>query len=139
MRVVIDTNVFVSAVFFGGLPCQIVTLAEQGKIKLCFIIETFNELQAVLLDEKFAKMRNFLDFPVADFVEKVRNFSLFFSLPSKPPMIIKANPADNYILACALASQAKYIVSGDKHLLGLKSFKDISILTPCQFLARLKK
>jgi len=139
MRVVLDTNIFVSAVFFGGLPQKIVALAEQRKITPCFAIETFDELQTVLNDEKFSQLRNSLNFSVVDFLEKLKNYSLLFALPANPPTIIKENRADNYFLACSLASQSQYIVSGDQHLLKLKQFQGIPILTPAQFLNQLKK
>jgi len=48
--------------------------------------------------------------------------------------VIKEDPADNKFLECALAADAKYIVSGDRHLLSLKTFKSIRILPPTEFL-----
>ncbi|MCG2689692.1 putative toxin-antitoxin system toxin component, PIN family [Candidatus Parcubacteria bacterium] len=134
MRVVIDTNIFVSALFFGGLPQKILSPIEQEKVIPCFSFETFEELYLILNSEKFVELRSALNFTIFDFLEKLKLHSLFFAIPAKPPNIIKENKADNFFLSCALASNAKYIVSGDQHLLTLKSFQKIPILTLREFL-----
>lgn len=72
-------------------------------------------------------------------VDAITNDCLLFSSSVKLLKIIKDDPSDNIILDCALAAKADFIISGDKHLLKLKSFQNIPILTPRQFLKCFKK
>ena len=134
MNVVIDTNIFISGIFFGGSPYQILNLVEEKIITPCFYISTIQELQEVLYFEKFDKVREFSNFSVKNFLRRLKETSLIFPQPQKIHILIKENLVDNYILACALSCQASFIVSGDKHLLKLKEFKGIPILQPKEFL-----
>lgn len=138
MKVVIDTNVFISGIFFGGVPRKVLDLIGEKKITSCFTFQTFEELKCLLYHEKFDKQRKLLSFPLSHFLCKLKTSSLFFTqLFLEPPLIIKEDPADNYILACAIAAQASFIISGDKHLLKLKKFRGISILSPKEFLKQI--
>lgn len=58
--------------------------------------------------------------------------------PSRPISVITDDPSDNMFLACALAAQASFIISGDRHILAVKTFRDIPIVTPAQFLTLFK-
>lgn len=140
MRVVLDTNVFISGLFFGGILREILDLIEEKRITPCFTTQTFRELEHLLYDEKFIEQRNILTFSVADFLNELKAFSLIFAQPrGKPSIIIKDDLADNYILACALLAQASFIVSGNKHLRKLKEFRGIPIVSPKEFLKIIKK
>lgn len=139
MRVVIDTNVFISGVFFGGKPRKVLDLIEEKVISPCFTPATFAELEHLLYQERFTKQRKLLSFPIEDFLTKLRTCSLLFLQPSKIPLVIRDDLADNYFLACAISSGAFFIISGDKHLLKLKKFQEIPILTPREFLNKLRK
>jgi len=134
MRVVLDTNIYISGLFFGGIPRKILDLVEEKFIAPCFIIKTFTELERLLYHEKFIKQRNLLSFSIADFLNKLKSYSLIFPQPSKIPIIIKKDLPDNYFLACAILSQASFIVSGDRHLLKLREFRGIPIVLPREFL-----
>ena len=138
MKAVLDTNVFVSGIFFGGIPRKVLDLIENDKITPCFTPLTFLELKTLLLDEKFISLREILPFSINDFLENLKKYSAFYPKPDKILKIIKNDPADNHFLACALLGGASYIFSGDKHLLNLKKFQNIPILTPKQFLAEIK-
>ena len=138
MKVVIDSNVFISGIFFGGAPRKVLDLIEEKKITSCFTLQTFEELKHLLYHEKFDKPRKLLSLPFPHFLHKLKTSSLFFTqLFLEPPLIIKEDPADNYILACAIAAQASFIISGDKHLLKLKKFRGIPILSPKEFLKQI--
>lgn len=139
MHVVIDTNIFISGLFFGGTSRKVLDLVEKKEIIPCFITFTFSELERVLQQKKFFELREVLPFSVDSFLEKLKSMSLFFPQILEAPTVIGKDKADNYILACALLSQSNFIVSGDKHLLSLKSFQGISILTPKEFLGRFKR
>lgn len=139
MRVVIDTNVFISGIFFGGAPRKVLDLIEEKQITSCFTFQTFEELKRLLYHEKFDKQRKLLSFPLSHFLRRLKTSSSFFIQPFlEPPLIIKEDPADNYILACAVSSQASFIVSGDNHLLKLKEFQGIPIVSPREFLKIIK-
>ena len=136
---VIDTNIFISGIFFGGRPRRILNLIDKKIITPCFIISTYTELEQLLSHKKFAKQRKFLSFTIQDFLNELKSKSLIFPQPSKIPNLIKEDPFDNYFLACALISGANFIISGDKHLLSLKQFQGIPIVSLKEFLKRYKK
>lgn len=135
MRVVIDTNVFVSALFFGGTPRKVYDLIGVGIIP-CFTKDTLDELQGVITDAKFKEERSRLPFPVEDFLTDLRSGGVVVEPPTFAARV-SADPSDDMFLACALTANVDYIISGDKHLLDLKNFAGIPVLTPQQFLRRL--
>lgn len=134
MRVVIDTNIFISGIFFGGAPRKILNFIEKKILTPCFVVPTLVELEQLLYHPKFTQQRNILSFSISDFLDQLKNYSLLFEQPPKIPIIIKEDKADNYFLACAISAEADFIISGDNHLLKLKSFQNIPILTPRRFL-----
>lgn len=138
MRVVVDTNVLVSGLLFGGLPREIVDHAQTRVVTLCFTENTLEELLRVLLYPKFEKERLRM-LPNFDTVfDGMLSGLLRIPEPENIPTVVTSDPSDNKFLACATAARAEYIVSGDKHLLNLKNFAGIPIVTPRQFLRRFK-
>lgn len=121
MRVVADTNVFLSALLFGGPPEEIINLARQGQVELLASADILLELAAVL-KVKF----EWQDAAIADVVRSIG----YFSSLVKPQVAIKeiTDDADNRVLECAVEAEADFIVSGDHHLLDLKSYRGIRIL-----------
>lgn len=128
MRVVLDTNVLISAVVFGGNPQKVFDLAL--KEELILIISSFIlfELRSILA-KKFAYSKVRID----QVEQELKEVAVVVE-PKRTIEIIKKDPADNRILECALESKAGFIVSGDKHLLSLGKFKRIKIVSPLQFL-----
>jgi putative PIN family toxin of toxin-antitoxin system len=128
MRVILDTNVFVSGIFFTGPPYQILKAWHDGKLKLVISPEILEEYQRVgaALAEQFSSidLRLILEL-VTIKAELVRAKSL-----SKPVCV---DPDDDKFLACALTSKSKVIVSGDKHLLHVSGFREIRVLKPREF------
>jgi uncharacterized protein len=131
MRVVLDTNILISAIVFGGKPKSIFEQAITGDIQLVVSDPILEELQGVLSGKKFR-------YPVHLVVEIVQQLASLAEIvsPEEKISVIKNDPADNRILECAVAGKVKYIVSGDIDLVSLKSYKKIEILTPDEFLAR---
>lgn len=131
MRVVIDTNVFISSLLSTeGNPRKVINLWRSERITLCLSKEILAEYFAVLgrfgiADEPEGK-------ELVQLFEKRYN-QVFVASPAAVTMI-KEDPAENKFLECAVATEAKYIVSGDRHLLSLKIFKGIRILAPTEFL-----
>ena len=129
IKVVLDTNVIISAIIFGGKPRTVLEGAIKGKFRLCISGEILNELNKVLKRPKF-------DFPL-EIIQSITNELLLISnltIPLEKITVIEADPADNMILECAKEANADYIVTGDYHLLKLESFKNIRIVTPSQFI-----
>lgn len=130
MKVVVDTNVFVSS-FFGGIPRDIVRLWQSGKITLCLsdtIIEEYVEvLQRLGLPEE-AEIKELL-------LLFARRYHVLFTRKTPKLDVIPRDPDDNKFLECAVALGAEAVVSGDKHLKDLKKYMGIRILSPRDFLA----
>ncbi|MFQ6072670.1 MAG: putative toxin-antitoxin system toxin component, PIN family [Methanosarcinales archaeon] len=130
MRVVLDTNIKVSAIGWKGNPRKILQLGIDGKITLLESLETLNELQEVLYRDKF-------DFIPSDKKLSILRILVELSEIIKPEIkleVIKDDPDDNKFLECAIAGNANYLISGDKHLLKLKYFRGIKILSAKEFL-----
>jgi uncharacterized protein len=128
MRVVADTNIFISALMFGGLPGSFLDLA---------FLRTFQLVtSAILLDELHEKLRSKFALS-ADDADRVRAKLESAALLVKPNMVLKViidDPDDDRVLECAVAGGVDYIVSGDRHLLKLGSFQGISIVTAREFI-----
>ena len=135
MRIVLDTNVIISGLFWRGIPGKILENILRGKYILCFSEETWREFQKVLNYPKFKSQIQELPFPLEEFLNKLTEKAIIVYSPNKLD-VIKEHPADNKFLSCAISCGASFIISGDKHLLQLKKFQDISILTPREFLKK---
>jgi uncharacterized protein len=128
IRIVLDTNVIVSALVFGGVPRGVLELAEAGQCQLFYSKPIQTEVRRVLA-EKF-------DWPQAMLQEALPVLWAIGTLVS-PRITLNAVPTDsddNRILECAVEARAHAIVSGDRHLLDLRDYKSIPIVTPRQFL-----
>lgn len=133
-KVVFDTNIYISAILFGGNPKQCLELARAGEFELVTSKPILLELAKKLKDKFFWQ-----DIEVKETIEGILVLTKMVS-PKKRIHIIKEEPKDNKILECALEAKADYIVSGDKkHLLSLKTFQNISIISAKQFLDLLYK
>lgn len=139
MRVVLDTNVIISGVFFGGAPGTVLQLASRNIITPCFTPSTWQELEEALGYDKFFEQWERLPFSIDELLNALKSNSLIFSEPDGRINVVAADPDDNKFLACALAAAAALVVSGDRHLLALKELQGIPILAPSQFLALIKK
>lgn len=130
MRIVLDTNVLISALAFpGSKPDQILSRIRRGQIDLYVSPFILSELDRVLL-EKFRFTRQEVD----ALVRAIRTMAHLVT-PAERITVITAKDDDNRILECACAAQAEFLVTGDKeHLLPLESYSDIAIVTPAQFL-----
>ena len=133
LRVVIDTSVMISALLWRGLPHNLIELAEADLIKLCATREMLIELQEVLQRPKFAPRIRKLHTTVKELMNGIITLAELY--PQVPPLkVVKEDPDDDMFIACALAAEAHYIISGDHHLLKLKEFSGIPIVTVKEFL-----
>jgi len=129
MRVVIDTNVFVSS-FFGGNPRKIIDLWKREKIILC--------LSNAVLDEYIDVLRR-IGLKDEDELEELlslfsRGFNILFTTKTPKLKIIQNDPDDDKFIECAVALKAKAVITGDREVLAMKEYMGIRILTPQQFL-----
>jgi len=133
-KVVLDSNVLISAVMFGGKPREILDLAIKGLIEVAISDDILEEIKGVLKGGKFQfpeKIAHFLLSEIGELAELVE--------PEQKIEAVLADPEDNRVLECAVAAGASIIVSGDSHLLALQSFGKIKIMNPDAFLRRHRK
>jgi len=133
IRVVADTNVFISAVLFGGKSEKIRKLAKEGKVEL-LISETLLAEIAGVLKRKFS----WSDWQISELIMDIRAITSLIT-PILTLCVIKEDDPDNRVLECAIEGNAQYVVSGDEHhLQPLKEYQGIKILSPAQFLELMK-
>lgn len=125
LKFVLDTNVLVSALIStSGNPALL--LDKAGESYTLFISkDILKEFEAVISRDKF----DFTDEEINTIIEAVVSFSEVVN-PAIKLDVIRSDPDDNKILECAVACDASYIVSGDRHLLELKEYSGIKIITP---------
>lgn len=128
MRVVVDTNVFVSS-FFGGNPKKVIDLWKSGEIMLCLSKEIVDEYVEVM--ERLRLPKKLTSEVLTLFAS---GFSLIFAGKTPPLDIVSADPDDNKLFECAVALNARFIVSGDRAVVEVRDYMGIKIETPQQFL-----
>ena len=124
---VLDSNVYVSALVFGGNPRTVLELAEAGLFEVSVSEPIKAEVERILA-EKFSWPK--------DRINAAESYLWTLAHSINPQLIVSdcSDPDDNRVLECALESHARVIVTGDNHLLKLHPYRDTSILTPKQFL-----
>ena len=128
MKVILDTNVFISAVFFGGVPGKILKAWHKGEVQLLLSPEIFEEYIEVLrrLESQYPLIEVE---PVVELL--LAGCQLISASPLKIP--VSPDPDDDKFIACALASKTKVIVSGDNHLLAVNGYRGIEVVKPSEF------
>jgi putative PIN family toxin of toxin-antitoxin system len=132
MRVVIDTNIIVSG-YLGGSLEAIIVAWKSGKFTLVVSAAIVDEYLKVLKRPKFKIERAELDDFSALLLDKAE-----FVIPLEEINAVPADTTDNKFLEAAIAGKVGVIVSGDGHLLELKTFRDVSIITAREFVEKLK-
>ena len=128
-KIVLDTNVLVSAFGWKGNPRNIFRRAVLG------------ELELFVSYDQLAELKRTIEYPRLRFTNEQKQIFLRLILevanmvkPTRTLDIIKDDPDDNIILECAVTGKADFIVTGDKHLLNLREFAGIRIVTPREFI-----
>ncbi|MFP4160170.1 MAG: putative toxin-antitoxin system toxin component, PIN family [Desulfobacterales bacterium] len=129
MRVVLDTNVFVSS-FFGGNPGEIIKLWRSGRIYLCLSAAILDEYVEVLARLGIAGEKE-LEELLALFR---RGFNIIFIHNPPGVSVVDQDPDDDKFFACAAAMEADAVVSGDRKVLEIKKFMGITVYSPAEFL-----
>lgn len=128
MRVVLDTNVLVSALLFKQHALWVMEAVERGGLVPCVSKETIQEFARVLQYKKFTKILSSEKLTVDDILRYILNYA-YIVHSSKAVSVIEQDPSDNAFLSCAEAARAQCIISGDTHLLTLRIYKNIPIYT----------
>ena len=133
MRAVLDTNVVISAIFFGGMPLKIVRAAFAKKVELV-------ASRAVLREYREVAERLHVQFPSVNYRRplSILESKLIIVRPVALGETVCRDPDDDAIIACALGGKAKVICSGDDDLLALNGFRGLEIMQPSDFCRRMK-
>ena len=129
MKVVIDTNVFVSS-FLGGNPRKIIDFWEKGEIILCLSKDILDEYVDVLHrvglkeEEEIEELLSLF----------AKGFNILFSTKTPKIRAVKDDPADDKFIECAVGLKAEVIITGDRAVKALGEYMGIKILSPQQFL-----
>ena len=137
MKIVLDTNTVISGLLWQGAPRQILDLARSGSLTLFTSPELLAELANVLERKKFSARLVLAETNVDELVYGYAALAQTIR-PAKIKPVIKVDPDDDKVLACAKAAKAEVITSGDDHLLNLKEYEGIRILTVNQLLAEVQ-
>ena len=131
MKIILDTNVLISGIFFKGPPYQILKMWRDGEVDLISSEEIFQEYLSVCerLHEKY---------PIIDFKEIIDLIAInaHFYEQKNINQQITADPDDDKFITCALAAGVKLIISGDKHLLDVNGYQEIQVITPAEFISK---
>ena len=131
MRIVLDTNVFISGIFFSGPPYEILKAWRDGRVQILLSPSILDEYQRV--GAELALLFGEVD--LREFLDLLTVQAEIVLAPSLPP-VIRDDPSDDKFLEAAVAGNASCIISGDKHLLTLSEFQGIQILKPRDFAER---
>ena len=134
MRAVLDTNVLISSVISTGVPHEIVVKGFSSEYQIIVSVATLTEFRDTLL--KYPEKFHMDEEDVQEEVETIRYFAEFVD-PDEDITAVEDDPDDDKFLEAAVAGNVDYIVSGDRHLLDLDSFRGIDIIEPRAFYERL--
>lgn len=133
MRAVLDTNVVMSAIFFGGVPFKVLNAWHNGEFELVVS-------EAVMAEYREIAARMKAKFPSIESEIWMRYIEDHATMVSAVPLATQVceDADDDVFLACAIAASAKIVCSGDKHLLACNGWNGVEVLTPRIFCNRLQ-
>lgn len=138
MKAVLDVGMYVSATIRAdGHPAQVLTAWRDDKFELYTSIPILDDLRRVLAYPRICKRHQWSDEEIDLFVVSL-GMAAHLTPGELEVSVVKDDPTDDKIFACAEEGQVDYVVSSDEHLIKIGSFKSISIVTPRQFLEILR-
>ena len=136
MKVTLDTNILISSTFWEGASDKILQKAEKRALEIVLSKEILQEFTNVLQYKEIQDKIKNKNLEMRRTVEKVMEIATIIE-PKQRFKVIKEDPDDNKILECAKEGKADFIITKDNHLLKLKQFERIKIVTPEEFLNHL--
>jgi putative PIN family toxin of toxin-antitoxin system len=132
-RIVLDTNVLISAILFGGPSREVLELAISGTIDCSLSLSILDELRGVLCRPKFR-------FSLEQSLRVIEELHAVCDVvdPGDRVLVLTSDPDDNMILECAISARAAFIVSGDRHLVDLGQYEGIVIVRPAEYLRTIR-
>lgn len=137
IRVVFDTNVIISGSLWSGAPSRALNAARDRRVKAYVSEALLDEFLEVIIRPKFSSRLNLLNLTPSSIVTKYLEYAEIVEAKPIPPFVI-TDSDDDIVLACALAVEADYIVSGDPHLLELGIVGNIAVLSPNAFVQQIE-
>lgn len=128
MNVILDTNVLMSGMFFGGVPARLLAAWRQGAFQLIVSPSILDEYRRVAT----ALHHTFPQLTIERTLDLIARHATLVQAPPLPHPVC-TDPADDQFLAAALASRTRLIVSGDRQLLAASGYQRIRVLTPRRF------
>ena len=129
MRIVLDANIFVSSFFWGGNPRMVLERVIEGIDELFITKEILNEIEEVMERPKFHAEKEEIDYFINSIVEIGNKI-----IPKRKIKNGSRDKTDNKYIECGIAAKVDYIISGDIHLLELREYGKIKILTAKNYL-----
>ena len=128
MKIVLDTNIFISGIFWRGSSNKVILNWKEGKFALIASLGTISEITKVLKDFKI----RLPDEMIREWIDLIVRNSIIVE-PKEKISIVKDDPKDNIFIETAVAGNADYIITQDNHLLKLKEFRRVKVITPEEF------
>lgn len=134
IKVVVDTNVFISS-FFGGNPRKIIDLWKSGEITLC--------LSKPIVDEYIEVLRRFKLQDEKELEELLGLFAhgvhLVYTAKTPELHVVEEDPDDDKFIECAVALKARFVITGDSAVKKIQDYMNIKIVSPREFLSSFRK
>ncbi len=138
IRAVLDANVLISAVLSTkGSPAAILACWQEGRLEIVVSEAILKETERVIHYPRIQGHYQLSEEKIERFLGLLRRYAIL-SEPQEQIDVVQADPSDNRYLEAAMAGEASYVVSGDRHLLDLQRYRDIQILAPNEFMTFLK-
>ena len=130
MKIVADTNIFISSFFGGGTPRKVIERVIDGKDKLFVCKEILQEVASVMARPKFNVSGEY----IIRFINSIEDMADYVAITGIVTQICR-DSEDDKILECALLANADYIITGDADLLILNEFQGIKIITANEYIS----
>lgn len=134
IRVVVDTNVFISS-FFGGNPRKIIDLWKSGEIILCLsrpIVDEYIEVLRRLGLQNEKELEELLSL-------FAQGFHIVYTANTPKIRVVEEDPDDDKFFECAVALKAKFVITGDKAVKNVKDYMNIKVVNPTEFLRSIRE
>jgi putative PIN family toxin of toxin-antitoxin system len=135
-RLVLDTNVVISGLLWRGPPYQLLKAASNGTFSAFTSLPLLDELSRTLSAPKFKRILISAGYTPDSLRDVYESFAHIIVPATTNEIIVAADPSDDVVVLTALAARADFVVTGNRHLLDLVSFRKIPILAPAHLLLR---